>query len=176
MMILLRSAKKRQSVVSPQESRVEERLRFTGENPPVRLWARFPNWQNAYEEEGLPGQDETTLRPADNQQMIDNDVSFTAGEAVMANGQRFPAMLGVLSGELGWVYVYPEPSQDVCWVLSFHVPSQRWAAMNDDWFLQGSAVMRVPVGDSAMFPIRVASRLPLERTGEIIAAEIEDPG
>jgi hypothetical protein len=155
---------------------VEERLRFTGENPPVRLWPRFPNWQNAYEEEGMPGQDETTLRPADNQESIDDDVSFTAGDAILPNGQVVPAMLGVLSGELGWVYVYPDPAQDICWMLSFHVPSQRWVAMNDDWFLQSGGVVRVPVRGSTVFPIRVTSRLPLQRSGEVIAQEIDDPG
>lgn len=154
---------------------MEERLRFTGENPPVSHWAGCPNWQNAYEEEGLPGQDETTLRPADNQQMIDDDVSLTAGAAVLANGLTVPALLGMLSGELGWVYVYPDPSQDVCWMLSFHVQSERWVAMNDDWFLRSEGVMRVPVGNSAVFPIRVTSRLPLQSTGDIIAVEIEDP-
>ena len=51
------------------------------------------------------------LCPADNQQTIDDEVSFTAGDAVLANGQIVPAMLGVLSGELGWVYVYPDSSQ-----------------------------------------------------------------
>jgi hypothetical protein len=155
---------------------VEERLRFAGENPPIRLWTRYPNWRNAIEEEGLPGQDETTLRPADNQQSIDDDVNFTAGDAVRANGQRVPAMLGLLSGELGWVYVYPDPSEDTCWMLSFHMPSQRWVAMNDDLFLQGDGLTRVPVGNSGVFPLRVTSRLPLDRTGEIIAAEIEVPG
>jgi len=155
---------------------VEERLRFTGENPPVGLWPRFPNWQNAYEEEGFPDQDETTLRPADNQETIDDDVSFTAGDAVLANGQIVPAMLGVLSCELGWIYVYPDPSLDVCWVLSFHVPSQRWTAMNDVWFLQGDGLVRVPVENSSVFPIRVTSRLPLQRKGEIITLEIESPG
>jgi hypothetical protein len=155
---------------------VEEGLRYTGQNPPVNTWDRYPNWQNAYEEEGLPGQDETTLRPADNQQTIDEDVTFTAGDALFANRHKVPAMLGVLSGELGWVYVYPDPAQDVCWMQSFHVPSQRWTAMNDHWVLKGPGLVRVPVGDSTVFPIRVASRLPLDRTGEIIAVEIEDPG
>ncbi|MFN0052766.1 MAG: hypothetical protein ACKV0T_11285 [Planctomycetales bacterium] len=155
---------------------MEERLRFTGENPPVRLWSRYPNWKNAYEEEGFPGQDETTLRPADNQLTVDDDVSFTAGDAVLSNGKIVPAMLGVDSGELGWVYVYPEPSSDDCWMLSFNVPSQRWLAMNDVCLLQSGGMVGVPVGDSAVFPIRVNSRLPLERTGAIISMEIRDPG
>lgn len=140
------------------------------------LWPRFPNWQNAYEEEGFPDQDETTLRPADNQETIDDDVTFTAGDALLANGQTVPAMLSMLSCELGWIYVYPYPSKDICWVLSFHVPSQRWTAMNDDWFLQSGGLVRVPVENSSVFPIRVTSRLPLQRTGEIIALEIESPG
>jgi hypothetical protein len=153
----------------------EERLRFTGENPPPSLWARFPNWQNAYEEEGLPDQDETTLRPADNQLTIDDEVSFTAGDAVLASGQTVPSLLGVLCSEVGWVYVYPKPEQDECWVLRFDVPSGRWVAMNDDWFLESPGTLRVPLDDPALFPVRVSSRLPLERSGEIIAIEIGEP-
>ena len=155
---------------------MEERVRSSGGTPPGHLWPRLPNWRNSYEEEGLPDQDETTLRPADNQQTLDDDVSCTAGDAVLANGQTVPAMLAVWSGELGSVYVYPDPSENVCWILSFNVPSQRWVAMNDDWLLKGGGVVRVPVGNSAVFPIRVTSRLPLQGTGEIIAIEIESVG
>jgi hypothetical protein len=54
---------------------LQGRLQFTGENPPVRLWPRFPNRQNANQEEGLPGQDETTRRPADNQETIDDETT-----------------------------------------------------------------------------------------------------
>jgi hypothetical protein len=151
---------------------MEERLRFTGENPPPSLWHRFPNWQNAYEEEGLPGQDETTLRPADNQQTIDDDVSVTAGDAMFASGQSAPALLGVLCSELDWVYVYPEPKQDNCWVLRFDVPSRRCVAMNEDWFLQVRGILRVPVEDPEVFPLRITSRLPVHRSGNIIVVEI----
>jgi len=152
-----------------------EKLRFTGENPPPSLWSRFPNWQNAYDEEGIPGQDETTLRPADNQRTIDGEVTFTAGDATFACGDTVPAMLGVISGELGWIYVYPNPDEELCWVLSFHVPSNHWIAMNDDWFLEGGEVLRVPVGDSDVFPMRVGSRLPLQSSGEVIKVEIGNP-
>lgn len=82
----------------------------------------------------------------------------------------------MLSGELGWIYVYPDPARDLTWMLSFDVPSQRWTSMNDDWFLQGGGVLPVPVGDSSVFPLHVTSRLPLAVTGQILAVEIEDPG
>ena len=154
---------------------VEERLRFTGENPPPSLWGRFPNWQNAYEEEGLVGQDETTLRPADNQRAIDDEVSFTAGNVVFADGRTFPALLGVLCGSVGWVYVYPDPPRDECWVLRLDEPSQRWVAMNDKWFVQGRGILPVPVADPTVFPLGVTSRLPLESSGEIVSLDIPCP-
>ncbi len=91
--------------VKPQKLLVEERLRFTGQAPPPGLLERYPNWQNAYEEEGMPEQDETTLRPADNQSTIDDIVSCTAGDAIFASGQRLPALLVVLCGELAVVNV-----------------------------------------------------------------------
>jgi hypothetical protein len=158
-----------------QELHMEERIRITGNNPPLSLWVRFPNWQNAYEEEGLPGQDETKLRPADNQQSIDDEVSFSAGDAVLANGKTVPAMLGLLSGELGWIYVYPDPERDVCWIVRFDSSTQRWVAMNEDWFLRGDGVLPVPVVDSDIFPMRIASRLPLQCSGQRIAVDIGIP-
>jgi hypothetical protein len=154
---------------------MEEHLRFTGENPPLRLWTQYPNWQNAYDEEGLPDQDETTLRPSDNQHTIDDDVSFTAGIAVLANGQSVPALLGMVAGNLDAVYVYPAPPAERCWLLSADPLSRRWIAMNQDWLLQAGDMLRVPVGDTSVFPLRVRSRLPLLRTHEAIAVEIRDP-
>jgi hypothetical protein len=148
---------------------VEERLRFTGENPPPGLWVRFPNWQNAYEEEGLPGQDETTLRPSDNQETIDDDVTFTAADAVFADGRTVPALLGVLAGDVGWIYIYPQPAEDDCWLLYLDLVSDRWTAMN------GDALLPVPTEDANLFPMRVASRLPLQHTGQLIAIQIGTP-
>jgi hypothetical protein len=154
---------------------MEERLRFTGENPPVQHWLRYPNWENAFDEEDFPDQDETTLRPADNQDNIDDDISFTAGEAVLANGRNVPALLGLLSSQVDWIYVYPNPDEDVCWVLSFHMPSKSWKAMSEDWFLQSGGLVHVPVGDSSVFPLHVTSRLPLQQTRKNITLEIADP-
>jgi hypothetical protein len=51
-------------------------LRFTGEWPPQSLWSKYPNWEYALDEEDEPGQDETTLRPSENQSNIDDDVAF----------------------------------------------------------------------------------------------------
>ena len=54
----------------------------------------------------------------------------------------------------------------------YDVPSQRWVAMNEDWFLRGKGILRTPVEDLGVFPLRIVSRLPLQRSGRIIAVEI----
>ena len=154
---------------------MNDHFRFTGENPPPHLWVRYPNWQYALEEETEEGQDETTLRPADNQQTIDDDVAFTAGDALLSNGTSLSALLGVLSGELGWIYVYPDAQRDECWVLRYDVPSSQWVAMNDDWFVQGEGILLVPLEGDGVFPLRVTSRLPLQQTGQSIDMPIEKP-
>lgn len=53
-------------------------LRFTGQNPPPELWRTYPNWLNAFEEEGEAGQDETTLVPHEVQTHIAPHTAFTA--------------------------------------------------------------------------------------------------
>jgi hypothetical protein len=52
--------------------------RYTGENPPVEVLAKFPNWVNAYDEEGELGQDETTLKPDFIDTHVTRDTAFTA--------------------------------------------------------------------------------------------------
>ncbi len=152
-----------------------ERFRFTGESPPPSLLDRFPNWQNAYDEEGMPGQDESTLRPADNQSTIDDEISCTAADAILADGRKLPALLEVLCGEAWVVYVYPEPPSAKTWALRFDTPSQGWAAMNEKWFLQGEEDLPVPLNDPGVFPIRATSRLPLKRSNEKIRVVIAKP-
>ena len=156
---------------------MSERLRYTGANPPPTVWARFPNWQNAIEEEGEPDQDETTLRPADNQEFIDDDVSFAAGDAEFADGLKVPALLSLIAGELGWVYVYPEPGRDTCWVVRHDEPSQRWVAMNESWFLEGDqGLVPVPLDRADRLSMRVTSRRPLLATGQPLVGEISLAG
>jgi hypothetical protein len=73
-------------------------LRFTGEWPPVELWAEHPNWEYALDEEDVPGQDETTLRPAKDASVVGPDTAFTAGEVMQADGTRLPALIEVIEG------------------------------------------------------------------------------
>jgi hypothetical protein len=52
------------------------RLRYTGRFPPLRE-LRFANWELALDEDGRPGQDETTLRPALEQRYVSRDTAWS---------------------------------------------------------------------------------------------------
>ena len=153
---------------------MQDRLRFTGENPPPSLWLRYPNWQIAYEEEGFPGQDESTLRPADNQELIDQDVNWTAGDVVYSDGRKFAAFLAIIDGETCCVVnVYPQYDRNMFWSLACN--ASEWVACNGDWSLEADWYLAVPLDEPGIFPLRVTSRLRLKISGMPISLEIELP-
>jgi hypothetical protein len=154
---------------------VKKRLRFTGENPPPSLWDRFPNWENAFDEETLPDQDETTVRPSSNRKSIDSDVSFTAGDAILASGEKVPALLNILDGEIVWIYVYPDPSRNECRSLRFDNFSKSWESMEEEWMPEQEGLIPAPVEDSRVFPMTVRSRLPLQKTKSKLSFEVKKP-
>lgn len=152
---------------------MEERIRITGDNPPRHLWTRYPNWENALDEEGLPGQDETTLRPADNQSSIDESVTFTAGNVIFADGRSFPAMISIIARQIDFIYVYPDPEREVCWSVRFHYPTQRWIPMNDAWCLVSEKTISVPLDDAGIFPLKASTRLACKDTGKPFCVTVD---
>jgi len=81
--------------------------RFTNRWPPPDLWSLFPNWAFARVTEGRPERDETTLEPADEQDRLSEEVDYTAGEAVLANGVVAPALIEVIVGKPWGVEIFP---------------------------------------------------------------------
>lgn len=71
-------------------------LRFTGRLPTERALARYPSWCYAFDEEGRPGQDESTLRPTDDQRRMGPDTACTAAQATVPDGTEYVAL------ETGW--------------------------------------------------------------------------
>lgn len=153
---------------------MKERLRFTGQNPPRHFWTRYPNWENAIDEEGFPDQDETTLRPASNQSSIDRFVTFTAGEAALADGRILPAFISLAGCEVWTISVYPETEREISWGVQFHVPTKRWLPMNEAWFLSELSIP-VPLETPGIFPMEVSTRLPLDRSGEPLRVTVHIP-
>jgi hypothetical protein len=127
-----------------QSSELEvKKRRFTGKWPPPALLETVPNWIFALDEECRPGQDETTLKPATNQQTIDYHIAYTSGEAWLPDGRILPCLIGLDDGQPASVICLDD---DTAWEVPCHpkgvIVEMCLAAEHED-----------------RFPIRVVSRL-----------------
>jgi hypothetical protein len=141
-----------------------EKLRFTGEWPPLRYWSKYPNWEYALDEEGEEGQDETTLRPADVQTYVAEYTAFTAGDATCPGGARLPALLEIsYSREPDAVNVFNDVENS--WRIYYSVPSKSWMSFVQEWLPESERGTAVDMHDSSIFPLTVTSRLPRSPDG-----------
>jgi hypothetical protein len=65
--------------------------RLTGRRPSRAQLARWPNWRACQDEEDEDGQDESTIRPDDEQSRIGRQTKGTAFSAAYQGGETFPA-------------------------------------------------------------------------------------
>lgn len=140
-----------------------KKLRFTGEWPPIELWAKYPNWDYALDEESEPGQDETTLKPATNQTFIGEYIAFTAGEVIQANGIKIPALIEVIDskaiGIIGFI------NKQDGWMIREIGNPPHWKCIIEDWLDEKDRGPSVTFNDKEIFPITVYLSLPF-RLGE----------
>ncbi len=132
-------------------------LRFTGAFPPIDVLEQLPNWESALDEEEVEGQDETTIRPAEDQGALSSETCFTAGSVHCADGTRLPAILEVAMGEMTALTVYESP--DWTWSLSLLGKPGQWQPLTWDWLPEEERPPSVKLDDPAIFPLRVESRL-----------------
>jgi hypothetical protein len=113
------------------------------------------------DEEGRPGQDETTLRPAGNQKFIGPDVDYTAGEAWLPGDRVIPALLEVANGQPRTIVCFDETK---VWEVPCTAHPGAASALTDE--------------QRARFPLRVASRLPRNPrdAGDTIRVVISEHG
>jgi len=126
--------------VPPHRSRLPHR--YTGGWPPPVVLDEIPNWQNALDEEGVPGQDESTIKPAENQRTITDDAEYTAADVVVADGRETPALIELDSGR---------PERVIC--FDGQVTREISCVRGD------APIIPVPDASRYLFPIRVVSRL-----------------
>jgi len=132
-------------------------IRLNAENPTPEQLIEFPNWENALDEEDVEGQDETTLRPSDDQSEIGEYVSFSAGTVWLNGGAECPALI---EPTIGGVFA-------VQFLLRGH-----WYRINRKWvsfkkFEGWEAFLgEFELSDPEFAPLRFASHLPYYLTGE----------
>jgi hypothetical protein len=149
------------------------RLRFTGENPPPELWREYPNWRNAYEEEGEEGQDETTLMPHEIQTHIGEYTSLTAGIARLHDGREFPAFLAVGERGVDGCEIY---ETDTPWRVYYSYPDKRWVAFRAEWLPESERPPAVSFADDTVFPLEIRMAVPWTQGGRPAAYQITKDG
>ncbi|MBV9851882.1 MAG: hypothetical protein JO250_19620 [Armatimonadetes bacterium] len=147
-----------------------EKLRFTGDWPPQQYLNQYPNWSNAWDEEEEEDQDETTLRPSDEQGYIDEETAFTVADATLADGRTFLAIVQVDYGDPQEIDVFEAESP---WRLRFSLPDQKWVPFVQSWLPMPQRMPSVSPNDSHIFPLRVVSRLPKTPGGAPVDIRIQ---
>jgi hypothetical protein len=62
---------------------MKNHLRFTEAWPPIAVLVDYPNWVYALDEEGKPGQNETTIKPETQQLYVSQETCFTVADVVL---------------------------------------------------------------------------------------------
>jgi hypothetical protein len=145
-------------------------LRFTGSWPVRELWDTYPNWEYALDEEDIPDQDETTLRPSLNQSSIDDDVAYTVGEIYLADGSVLPALIELIAGQIAGVTAFTLP--DDGWTVRLLGSPSRWSCISEHWLPHDERRPEVSPKDSSVFPARLQSRLSYIATGSVLQCHV----
>lgn len=156
---------------------MSDHVRITGDNPSPSLLEQYPNWENAFDEEDVEGQDETTLRPSEDQSVIGEFVSFTAATVWLNSGQQCPAIIE-LADHVDGVQFYLEGKwyRIVRWVARTG-DFDRWEPYVEHWLPEEERDSpRFFLADTRFFPLRFESRLPHYRTSAHIRTTILSSG
>jgi hypothetical protein len=128
-------------------------LRYTGQWPPPEVLKQFRNWQYALDEEGEEGQDETTIRPIEEQRIITSETDFTTAIATERNGTVRRAIIGINFGEVDSVNVFTD--NESCWGI-INMPTG-WEPV---WLPEEKRANGVSLDNADVFPLHVISDLP----------------
>ena len=134
-------------------------LRFTGDFPPPGLFEKYPNWEYALDEEGIDGQDETTLRPSEDQSVIGEYVSFTAGTAWLNNGHECPVIIELVDGVAGINFYLEGRWNRLLRSVDRFRQFERWEPYVEDWLPEEERSPSLRLSNEKIFPSRFASRL-----------------
>lgn len=147
--------------------------RYTGDWPPPDILEQIPSWIFALDEEGVEGQDETTLKPADSQEVISTETVATAADVELAAGNRCLGIVSLCSEMVESVDYFN--GED--WVRCLKDQNTgRWMPFDQSWLPEVERLPTVNMEDSEIFPLKVVTRLPVESTGRNICFEVRGDG
>ena len=147
--------------------------RYTGACPPPDVIAQFPNWDYALDEEGKDGQDETTIRPEQEQSLITTATGFTGAEVTLASGECLVGLADVGIDGVDGINVFENGDW---WRVFFHRPTRRWRPLIEEWLPEAERRPSVSLDDARVFPLRFITRLPRARGAHPYHIEIRQDG
>lgn len=147
---------------------MNEKLRFTGDWPPLDILRQYPNWEYAIDEEDVEGQDETTIRPESQQNAITNATAFTAARSRQADGTERMAIMAIIAGRIESIDVFTNDRD--AWRVIWN--GDEWEPFIQDWLPEDERMPYVFLSENAIFPMHVETLLPLAETGYPLIAEV----
>lgn len=143
--------------------------RLTGRRPSPAQLRKWPNWRHCHDEEGEGGQDETTIRPDDEQSVIGPETTCTAFRLSTADGRRFPGFARAADAEdlaAGRIDLLSALDPRGAWQVvmapgSWTLPAgQRTAPKADDgrWPIEGTSVLPLSSGKRLSFILKSGGR------------------
>lgn len=148
-------------------------LRYTGDWPPPDVLQKYPNWTYALDEEGEPGQDETTVKPEDEQSFITPDTHCTAANLWPTDGRTMPAIICLMRGLPVGVSAF---DRRWSWSVWKNRHTKLWEPAVQDYLPENERLPSVVLSDNSFFPLRFASVLPREIGGQPWRFEIRPDG
>lgn len=147
---------------------MKDRLRFTGEWPPASLLNQYPNWEYAIDEEDVDGQDETTIRPETQQDVISENTAYTAATAKQADGTERTAIAAIVAGRIDAVDVFINDRD--AWRIGRK--GDEWEPFIETWLPENERMPHVRLSDEAVFPLSIETLLASEKTGRALTENI----
>ena len=144
-----------------------EKYRYTGEWPPIEILEKFSNWDYALDEEDVEGQDETTIKPQENQIEVDSATCGSVADISLPSGEKTHGVVVLADKDILFV--------DFLFNKKWHRIEKKkdvWIPLYEEWLPVERRAPKFDIKDGRFFPMEVISRVPIQG-GERIKIEIK---
>jgi hypothetical protein len=142
------------------------KYRYTGEWAPIEVLEKFSNWDYALDEEDIEGQDETTIKPQENQKEIDSTTCASVADIDLPSGERIHGIIVLVDKSILFVdFLFNEQ-----W-YRIEKRNDVWVTLYEEWLPIERRAPKIDMTDKRFFPMHVVSRLPVQG-GKRIEIEI----
>ncbi|HLJ88000.1 MAG TPA: hypothetical protein VKZ53_14355 [Candidatus Angelobacter sp.] len=152
----LRSYRDEKLQIAPNRKSMQNHLRYTGCWPSLDVLIQYPNWVFIFDEENAEGQDETTIKPEDQQSRISEETCFTTADATLADGRIKTAIIRLDENQPSALDVFDEGD----WWSVQQRSGKNWETVDEIWLPEKERRPTVSLNDQGIFPLIAKSRLP----------------